>query len=135
VPYNSLLDSRGGYLLFIGGFPSNVDLRSSPFKRNFVRRHFHQADSAPVFGFQVLDRERIRNSAAVESGSLISAGDEHSHVAYAAATDMNQFRRFRAIAVEYPVTHCSAKCAFNEILLAVKATGRSDLAHEPVHKR
>ena len=51
-------------------------------------------DATPVFGFQVFDRERIRNSIGVESMSLISYGYEHSRAAFAAATDMNQFARF-----------------------------------------
>jgi len=64
---------------------------------------------------------------------LISDDYEHSHVA--AATDMNQFAKFQAIAVDYRVTHGFPKCKFNEPLLAVNAMGLSDQAHKPVRKR
>jgi hypothetical protein len=67
--------------------------------------------------------------------SLISDGYEHSHAAFAAATDMNQFVRFQAIAVDYRVTHSFPKCEFNELLLPVNAAGLSDQTHKPVHKR
>jgi len=67
--------------------------------------------------------------------SLISDDYEHSHAAFAAATDMNEFAKFQAIAVDYRVTHGFPKCEFNELLLAVNAMGLSDQAHKPVHKR
>jgi hypothetical protein len=92
-------------------------------------------DAAPVFGFQVFDRERIRNSIGVETMSLISDDDEHSLGTFAAATDMNQLAGIEAIAVEYRVTHGFSKCEFNELLLAANATGPSDQTHKPVHKR
>jgi len=47
-------------------------------------------DAAPVFGAEVLDRQRIGNPIGVESMSLISDDDEHSLAAFAAATDVNQ---------------------------------------------
>jgi hypothetical protein len=40
-PYHSLLDALGGCLLFVFRLLSNVDLSSSPFKRNFVHSQFH----------------------------------------------------------------------------------------------
>src|SRR6266850_8103502 len=117
-PYNSLLDPLGGCFFFISRFLSNVDLSSSPFKGNFVHSQFHKVDAAPVFGFQVFDRERIRNSIGVETMSLISDDDEHSLGTFAAATDMNQLAGIEAIAVEYRVTDGFSKCEFNELLLA-----------------
>ncbi len=39
--YHSLLDALGGCLLFVFRLLSNVDLSSSPFKRNFVHSQFH----------------------------------------------------------------------------------------------
>jgi len=79
-----------------------------------------------VFGLQVFDRERIRNGIGVESMSLISDGYEHSHAAFTAATDMNQFAKFQAIAVNYRVTHGFPKCEFNELFFAFNATGLCD---------
>jgi hypothetical protein len=92
-------------------------------------------DAAPVFGFQVFDRQRIRNSIRVETRSLISDDDEHSLGAFAAATDMNQLARIHAIAMEYRVTHGFPKREFNELFLSGNATGSSDETHEPVHQR
>src|SRR6266478_6084361 len=134
-PYNSLLDPLGGCFFFISRFLSNVDLRSSSFKGNFVHSQFHQVDAAPVFGFQVFDRERTRNSIGVESMSLISDGDEHSRGAFTAATDMNQLARIHPIAMEYRVSDSFTKREFNELLLSANATGSSDQTHEPVRKR
>jgi len=92
-------------------------------------------DAAPVFGFQVFDRQRIRNIIGVESVPLIPDDNEHSLGAFAAATDMNQLARIHAIAMEYRVTHGFPKREFNELLLSGNATGSSDETHEPVHQR
>src|SRR5258708_20464785 len=92
-------------------------------------------DAAPVFGTQVFDRQRIRNTIRIESMSLISDDDEHSLGAFAAAPDMNQLASVHAIAVEYRVTHGFPKGEFNELLLSANATGFGDEAYEPVHER
>src|SRR5258708_24687330 len=92
-------------------------------------------DAAPVFGTQVFDRQRIRNTIRIESMSLISDDDEHSLGAFAAAPDMNQLASVHAIAVEYRVTHGFPKGEFNELLLSANATGFGDQAYEPVHER
>ena len=47
---HSFLDALDGCRLFDSGVLSNVDFRSSPFKRNFVHGKFHQIDAPPVFG-------------------------------------------------------------------------------------
>jgi hypothetical protein len=66
--------------------------------------------------------------------SLISDHDEQSLSALT-ATDMNQLASIHAIAAEHRVTHGFPKREFNELLLSANATGSSDEAHEPGHKR
>ena len=88
-PYDFPLHGLGGCFLFISRLFPNTDLSSSFFKGNFVHCQFHQMDAAPVFGFKVFDRERIRNSIGVETISLISDDNEHSLGALAAATHVN----------------------------------------------
>ena len=133
--YTSLVDPGGEWHLFGSRLFSNVDLRSSAFKRDFVHSQFHQVDAAPVFGIQVFDSQRIRNIIRVESISLIPDDDEHSLGAFAAATDMNQLASIHAIAVEYRVSYGFPKSEFNELLLSGNASRSGDQTYEPVHKR
>jgi hypothetical protein len=103
-----------------------MDLSSSPCEGNFVHRQFHQVDAAPVSGWQVFDRQRVRNIIGIESTSLISDDNKHAGGPLAAATDINQLASFQAIAVEHCVTHGFPKRDFNELLLAGNRTGSSD---------
>jgi len=48
---------------------------------------------------------------------------------------INQLVRIHAVAVEDRVTYGFPKREFNRLLLSGNATGSSDQAHEPVHKR
>jgi hypothetical protein len=116
----------GGLVLFVSRLFPNMDLSSSPFKRNFVHNQFHQEDPASVFGFQIFDSQGIRNSIGIESSSLISDRDEYSLSAFTAATNMNQLASIHAIAVKHCVAHGFPKREFNELLLSANATGSSD---------
>jgi len=90
-------------------------------------------DTAPVFGIEVFDRQRVGNLTGVESISLISDDDEHSLAAFAAATNVNQLARVQAIAVEHRVTQGFPKGEFNELLLSRNTAGASYQAREPVN--
>jgi hypothetical protein len=90
-------------------------------------------DTAPVFGIEVFDRQRVGNLTGVESISLISDDDEHSLAAFAAATNVNQLAYVQAIAVEHRVTQGFPKGEFNELLLSQNTAGASYQAREPVN--
>jgi len=92
-------------------------------------------DAAPVFGAEVLDRQRIGNAIGVESMSLISDDDEHSLAAFAAATDVNQLASVQSIAVEHRIAQSFSKGKFNGLLLSENTAGSSYQAHQPVDQR
>jgi hypothetical protein len=90
-------------------------------------------DTAPVFGIEVFDRQRVGNLIRVESITLISDDDAHSLAAFAAATKVNQLACVRAIAVEHSVIQGFPKGKFNELLRSQNTAGCSDQAGEPVN--
>jgi hypothetical protein len=88
-----------------------------------------------VFGTQIFDGQRIRNTIGIESMSLIPDDDEHALGIFAAAADMNQLTSIHAISVEHRVIYGLPKRKFNELLLSSNTTGSSDEIHEPVRER
>jgi hypothetical protein len=112
-----------------------MDLRSSALERNTVHGIFHQIEAAPVFGTKVFESQRIGNRIGFESKSLIPDDDGHSLATFAAAADVNQLARVRAIAVEHRVAQSLPKSEFNGLLLSENTPGSNYQAHEPIHKR
>ena len=113
----------------------HVDLRSSAFKRDFVHGKFHQADTAPMFGPEVFERQGIGYLIGIESLPLIPDDDGQSTAAVAVATDVNQLACVCAISVEYRIVQGFAKRQFNELLLSANTARCHDHAHQPVHQR
>jgi hypothetical protein len=101
--------------------------------RGAAAREFHQVEAAPMFGIQVVERQRIGNPIGVESLPLISDDDGHSLSAFAAATSVNQLASACAIAVEHRVAQCFPKREFNEVLFSANTAGSCDQTHEPIH--
>jgi hypothetical protein len=90
-------------------------------------------DTAPVFGIEVFDRQRVGNVIRVESISLISDDDAHSLAAFAAAANVNQLACVRAIAVEHRVIQGFPKGEFNELFRSQNTAGSGYQAREPVN--
>jgi hypothetical protein len=90
-------------------------------------------DTAPVFGIEVFDRQRVGNLIGVESISLVSDDDTNSLAAFAVATNVNQLACVQAIAVEHRVIQDFPKGEFNELLLSQNTARPSYQAREPVN--
>ena len=66
-----------------------MDFRPASFKVHVVHKRFHQRDAAPMRGFEIIERQGIRNRARIKPLALVRDGNRDFFSDFAAAADVN----------------------------------------------